>query len=685
MGKTRNYVLVLLFLIIAGQNYAQRFNFESQKKQSLNYSQDIEDALIKNDVNKMKVILDKEPSLVNSISSYDLNSKYSVLQGGKNPLLLDVVYNHLYNDCPLEMIQLLLNYKPNMYCSKDNMTPFYLILDYIATQKHVDAKKANNLFFIFAEQPEFNVNLRHNDLAPPLSYLLTKNHEYLNYSFSNEYMSFDIIRTFIKKGASINTRDLYSNSILIYSILIENSELFDFCIENNSDVTIKNRNNFDALYFSINQKNLKNVKKILEKNYPLTENRLMDIHADLVLQTTSSQIKSYLFDILKTGDKDFNKIKTLVYLFPENKLYFITENFNREKYHITTSMIPEFVALFENSCTPENKPAYNNIIALKKEYVFASNDLTQLIKALKTFPVFSIKNYTSDYYKSEINSQKLYTEISNLKDILPVNLYTTYLKEIETRTSEYYNRVLVSNSISDFILLYKNFPSKATNIENTAFERFIANASTTVGTYSNQDYYGDIYNEMQQISAISQTCNSFIHSFQNPEYNKVANKKIQECDYAYSNLDNLYHAALTNYSLLTRKYANLKSYILENGKTPTYEIEVSERTEDNAFSSGNTIYALEFNESIGCFSSNHTFNIQKKDIYDEYCIYSSFILSFTDNCSKSIDETIKRYIFKNCGFEIDNPTDSYSFREMKRIVEYLEKTYQDKWYTKSLK
>ncbi len=429
MAKKEYRILIFLLFLITGQSFAQ-FDFESDKKQTSDFNQKIADALNENDVKKMKKILEKDPSLINTASSLSTISQYSALSGGKIPLLWDAVDRCLKNQCSYEMVYMLMNYNPNLYCVFDDLPPFYLILNYIGTHKINECFEANKLFFLFWEQPKFDYSQKYKELPPPLSYLLSINYSFLNNSFSKEYVSNEVLFSFIKKGASVNTRDINSNSIFSFAILTENTELIGYCLKNGADITIMDNSNHDALYNAIKLNNFDNVQLILNSNYPLTEKRLSAMNAFDVVVNADDKIQNILFDKLKIGIKDLENIKILVRLFPSKKRYFVSENYNRNNLNISPTEIPSFIQLFRDVVTNNDITAknINSLITEYKQFIINSANQNGCLSCLK-----DLKNlYGLNSIDFQMINEKKYLENTN-------NI-SAYSEIFTSKTSVFYNR-----------------------------------------------------------------------------------------------------------------------------------------------------------------------------------------------------------------------------------------------------
>gem|GEM_PF-1756569 len=652
--------------------YAQKFNFESDKKLKTEFNKKIAEALDGDDVKLMKKILDKDPSLVNSSSKMTAPSKHSVLAAGKIPLLYDAVDRCLYEKHSVEMVKLILKYDPFMYCVFDDLTPFYLVLEFIATHKIEECQNAENLFYLFCNKPNFDVNQLCKGSPLPLSFLISRNYYFNRKSYSKEYISSDIIKTLIEKGASVNTRDDNSNSILTYSVITERPDLFSYCISKGADVSITNKDNRDALYFAVSKNNSQHVSTLLNSKYPLSEDRLALINAYTCIPYASSEIKNIIFDKLKTGVKNLEKMKIITRLYPDKRLYFISEQYKRTNFNITTEQIPDFISLFSNLSIDNNSTAYKNLYSLKEEYILSSKNIKEFVSRNTVFPLYVLKNYSETFYKSEKISTDLINEISEINTI-PQNLKKNLISEVENTTKTYYEKTIETNSIDELASLFLNFPSKSSDIEKIAFDKFIKDANTGYIGYKTDDDSDLILAEKRKVATVISNCSTFIETFNNPEYIAIANNKLQQCSDNHIILSRTHNQAVNYYNQLSRRYHKAFNQIVKNGKTPSYEIIYTEVSDD-----GKIIY---YEIKVWDVAGSGSFKVGIRNKNNNYCEYDNGFLEsifgpFDSNCSKTLDEKIRKICIKKCRIENNN------FYHMKRITEFLERNIHGRWYEK---
>lgn len=665
MVEKRCNILIFLFVVFAGHLCAQQFDFENDKKIRSDYNEDIEKALNNEDINKLRNIFDRKPELINSSSKQISKSKYLRLSGGGVPLFYDVVDRYLRGQCSYDLVQLIMSYKPSFNCSFNKLTPFYLILDYIARHKIKDCEKAEKLFYLFCNQQGFDINSRFQNNPPPLSFLLSSNYNYLSNTYSEEYISFSIIRTFVEKGASINTSDENNNNLITYAIRAKKQQLFSYCMEQNADFTQRNNLNKDVLSYAILEQDYKSVSLLLDKKYPLSGQLLMDRAYEEILQT-AEPIKELLFDKLKTGYKTLQDITLLSKLFSKRKIYFINENYNRNNYKLTQNQIPDFIDLFVNIKLNRTDIAFKNIQNLKKEYIYSHKTIADFVKATNKYPELGlqIQSFNPQYYKNESNSLALQLELGKLKKIIPENLFSLYMNEIKTKTNDFYELNFNTNSIKTLVKLKKDFPNKELMINKKATQ-IINDLPTYTNHFNIYDKVSEIDSEIARlreiISQFELYRNNFIDNI------SVAEKRVQELYNYISKLNKTAYRARVFVGNLVERHGAIIKKIIEYGETPPYEIKDSQFLS----SSRNTKYTIELDD----ISAEKTIY---KDEYGNYSMDRGVFDSYLKYKSNSMDKTIRMYYV----YDYLSISSFYSknIRRQEKIIEYLENNLNAEWF-----
>jgi hypothetical protein len=327
----------MLLLCVVGPLAAQSFS-SLKKAAPASYNATLHSILESNDTQRMREYLASNPLNVNDASSeirkQGLGRDQIVL---KMPLLYDAVNRALKGTCSAEMCQIVVDAGCNLNVPYEEKTPVYHILDFLATHRMNECETAEKLLSVFMSRTDFDVNYRHRSLMPPLAYLIRENHRHLG-RFDKNYISDKILRSFIERGASINTYDAEGNSLMVFAIDTENEWLTEYFIRNGIDLAKQNTEGADALYQAIDRGNLPLVKRLLEETKTvLDEHRLQNDMSSIekypelyqyVAQLCADHAIKYtdIFDLQKFADR-FSKLNTLPEILNRQKdLIYAEEN-----------------------------------------------------------------------------------------------------------------------------------------------------------------------------------------------------------------------------------------------------------------------------------------------------------------------------------------------------------------------
>ncbi|MDR1583128.1 MAG: hypothetical protein LBS55_07730 [Prevotellaceae bacterium] len=345
-------IMISMFLLCAaGSSTAQSFS-SLKKTASATYNETLHSMLESDDTQGMRDYLALNPSNVN-----DASSKISRQGAGKNPiistvpLLYDAVDRTLQGKSSAEMSQIIINAGCNLNVPFEGKTPIYLILDFIAVHSKEQSETAEKLLSFFVSRADFDVNYRHKSLLPPLAYLIRTNHQHLG-RFDKNYISNQVLRLLIEKGASVNTYDAEGNSLMAFAMDTENEWLQEYFIANGIDFTKQNKEGKDVLYKAIDEGNLPLVKRIIaETGMVLDEHNLKNDPSSIekypelyqyIAQLCADQAIKYtdIFDLQKFADK-FSKLNTMSDIYSRQKdLILTTENIN---------LLQDFAGKYQNS------------------------------------------------------------------------------------------------------------------------------------------------------------------------------------------------------------------------------------------------------------------------------------------------------------------------------------------------
>ena len=405
-------VIVFLFSSIR-QSAAQEFSFSSaaNPREELKYDEKIAAILDTRDFTEFKAYLDKNPKTINrAVLRENYEGIYKSNAVRLKPLLFKLIDDYLDDKRSIEWIEYTLNFKGcNWYILFSDNTPFYYLLDYISTHKSNESLKAETLIFLFSRTAGFEMNKPFRDRLPPLPYLLRKSFQHTGGHFDPEYLSSDILKLFIEKGASVNTYDHEGNNLMLVALAKGDNDLIQFLISKNINLTKINKEGQDALYLAIANNNQAVVKQIIS----LTENRITPSYLHLINISEldiyrSVMIKELLLNASYANIKDVSDIIIFAKMFYQDKRKLL----NPIPINLPSERIPAFVSIFNNESLSSQESEI--ITNLKIKYINTSQNYSEVIKRLNVFPFFRIANYNvSDYAMEKENKVNLLRDETN--------------------------------------------------------------------------------------------------------------------------------------------------------------------------------------------------------------------------------------------------------------------------------
>ena len=169
----------------------------------------------------------------------------------------------LQGDMPLQEAKTVVAEAESLTDAFDGKTPIYLLMDFIATHPIDSCTIAESLLKSFAERPDFDVNLRYRSLMPPLNHLIRENYHFLGNDFSPHYISANVIRTLVGKGASVNSYNTDGSSLMTFARKTNNAELQNFILEKGIDLSHVAHDGKNEIYNVIESGNPELLKKVL--------------------------------------------------------------------------------------------------------------------------------------------------------------------------------------------------------------------------------------------------------------------------------------------------------------------------------------------------------------------------------------------------------------------------------------
>lgn len=306
----RRFYIALFMLCAATQLAAQSFS-SLRKEGGILYDERLNTLLEQNDGEGMKQYLQSTPGAVKKASGWiSETGKYTgKVQLKYIPLIHDALSRCLKGNCSVTMCSYIVQGGADLSQPFDGKTPVYLLLDYLARHKIAECTQAEELFRLLLARTDFDINARYQSLLPPLSYLIRENSAFLGGRFSKEYLSPDLIRRMIDKGASVNTYDAEGNTLIAYVLATDNQELQTYLIDKGINIRKENKEGRDAMYLAIESKNLPSVRNLMQSGYQLnlhtlknesagfkSDRELYDFIADLCAADVTSAPALKLFN-----------------------------------------------------------------------------------------------------------------------------------------------------------------------------------------------------------------------------------------------------------------------------------------------------------------------------------------------------------------------------------------------------
>ena len=260
-NQLRFAVLLTVMLVCGGSCLAQSFDTLKKNTAKKNNAQ-LEQLLDGNDVSGMSNWLSSHPQEVDDCSAF------AMLPNGMKsakPLIYDATERALAGKVNPEMVKTVLRFNPQLIIPYDGKTAIYLILDFLATHHSRECVKAEMLLGYFFRYENFDPELRCGRLLPPLAYLIRTNYEHLGHRYQAGYISDNVIRGFIERGAIIDTYAKDGSTLMAYAIQTDNKYLQKFFIDNHIDVNHADHKGHTDIYNAIKKRDLALLKSMIDK------------------------------------------------------------------------------------------------------------------------------------------------------------------------------------------------------------------------------------------------------------------------------------------------------------------------------------------------------------------------------------------------------------------------------------
>ena len=681
MVKERLFIVISLCFLLVTEGLSQKFNYNSQKKTKSVFNEELASALHDDDCRAMGRILSKDPSLVDAASSEIEQSKRLKIKTTV-PLICDAVQRCLDMQCSVKMVETILSYHPNLNCKFDGLPPFYMVLDYIACHRISECERAEELFYSFLNKSNIDIGERPPELPPTFSYLLTENFKYLKGHFSQDYISPELIKAFVDKGASINTNDVNSISILSFATITENHELMDYCLDRDANLTSANKWGKDPFYYAVANDDFLATKKILDNGYPLTEQRFVQMDMRLVVAQAGNNIHDLLFDNLKGKYKTFSDFKILFEYFPNHRHLYLSDGFDRSQLDVTWEELSHVIDMAENFCDDET--AKTNLLWLKKEYIAESKDLKTFGKSLDKYPIFPFK-YSDDYYEKESTYNALMVALQDLSFSFSPSAIDHLSQEAKEKKRSFVNeewkgKPLIGKKVAD------GYPSMYNTIVEELYNE-IAKMSPRTEDYSNARYSYEMKTELKDLRHQIDYCHDFISGFGDSSYGEQTEEKLHVLHSRYNFVQDQYKEWEGSVFRAKGKLSDLKKEVLKRGRTPNYETrgswkDVGKKGLLSVF--GQSYNRVSFKLDLGNYHSVSDCELYQGQENHKYSVSIGHCTSYSANYNSDNGETtdiglaIREALWVFCYQAYENGNKDEN--DLIDLVDFLEKNKNGAWW-----
>ena len=673
MVKRGSYFIILLFGITASI-FSQDIDFSSASNTTrvIKYNEKLKNILDTKDINTISNFLNKYPGVINDATEIvTYQGKYTENAKKMKPAIHDLLDRCINNDYPIEIFDLFVLKGVDLNTQYDGLSVYYRILNHIATHNIEESQNALKLFYYFSEKNDFDINKEYRDNLPPLAYLLRTNFDFLGKKYDKNYVSSDIIKTFIEKGTTANTYDQEGNNLLAYAVQTNNVLIQQYLTSNDVDEDRINKKGQDVMYGAIVSGSLESIQEMVKRGYKLVPTKLVDMKLHSSINKNDKLLCDYLSDISYTYINDYDQLRSYILLFDEKKRKLLENNFYLQQ-GVKRSNIIDFIKLME-----QNNPSFDehekSIIQKEKiKYINGCSTIGDLVEATKAFPLFRLSRYQPNYFKSEENLAALSDELYSVNSTyLNEATRDVILYEIRNKSFDYYNSTLRSlNSVKDGIDLANNFPSKKSAIELVCHERFCDTRD-----FSNIEHglrwSEEIKSQRDYLDNYAQNCKDFLSYF---SYNSIISDNLSVAEKKWNNLRTLLSDAYSYERELTKAVESIYGQIKATHILPDFDIE------DKGIRLGNQEYEIKITEQCAFRGQRETI-IQKSD--RKYYVYS--VILWDDGPFNTINEAVK-YIclnFWNANIWTSDP-DAEKFQHMERIIREFKKYGIQYWYKMSL-
>lgn len=434
----KNYIYLLFTLFFIVLSFSLRAQgLDALRKRSTNGENgELATILNSKDVEKMGAYLKANPTSVNNATNKRIlgETKYRVSYEYQS-LIGDAISKCLNGKIPIEMCKVIIEAGCDLNIPFQGKTPIYNVVENIATHKKSECQTAEALLKLMAAREDFNINMRYKDLLPPLNYLIWRNHNFLG-KFSSDYISNEVLKTFIERGASVNTYDQDGNSLITFATETKNDYLAEYLVEKGIDLNRKtDEKGNDALYTAIDSGKLELVKKIVGsgvtfdinslknepssfRKYPELYNYIAQVCADKINEYKDIKLFQQKFIDRKelvqhkyeklcvacaNAATDANDIKKCINLFPD-----VTKLLANRQNEIYKKDLEKLEIIKQELLTPAKEQKANlATLSINQKYPIKNfYTETQILNNTFDREQFFLEYFISNYSDNDLSNQK---------------------------------------------------------------------------------------------------------------------------------------------------------------------------------------------------------------------------------------------------------------------------------------
>lgn len=659
----RNSTLFLLVFALPVLLHAQEDEFSfsqtSNTKITLEYNEDLAAALMNNDENSLKDYLHQHPKAINDASGFDITQgKYVSSKKVFKPLLYHVFELCLEGKKSTSLFNWVLQFPDIDLQQPFNEKPvFYHCLNFLATHKISECKKATEIFFHFIHARKFNVWDKYGILYQPIIYLLRTNYDFLQGTYQPDYLDPAILEAFLNQGENTNSYDQLGNNLLTYAVQARQSGFQNFLQEKGIVKEKKNKLGQDAFFAAIAAENIEGIRSMVSAGYAVSVEKMLADNIPDKLNLQNVALIDFLTQESLIKISSSQQLVAFLQVFPNRKNQLLAWS-TLKSISMDPKDIPQFVILLENKQYPLEKQYEPYVLGLKQQYIMHSTDPESFCKAIKAFPLLACASCGTAYEVSESASKLFQQEIEGLASFTTDKFRNSLIQQVQQKTNEHFKSTLASARYVDaFVGIKVKYPSKASEVEQRCFSMVCSQPNEITFGYSQ-----DAQRAISLLNARQQQMKEYVQHFS--YRNGDVQTWLKSGPSFIENYEAQYNKARSRERMLKDELTRQLNRLDEEKYVPAYAVkEVDSKT-------------LKIIITFGKLSHERTLNVSDKGEY-----YTGSIFT-TDYASISEFVWQESYIYRSkwrtlTNENINAPDDIHSIEE---ILNHIRKFGIEKWY-----